>query len=114
MIQSSHMHVQKCSCSQIFLVFLITQIKGSGKPKRQPSQLNRCLNKKSLFYFYVPSKSCTLSQFQLLRKKTSFRELLCETACTKSKTHNKNKKLSFKDVLSSHWRLCTVPGDADD
>ena len=37
MIQSNHVHVQKCSCPEIFLVFLITQINGSGKPKRQSS-----------------------------------------------------------------------------
>lgn len=69
MIQSNHVHVQKCSCPEIFLVFLITQINGSGKPKRQSSQLNRCLNKKSLFYFKFQANLVRFQSSNFLERK---------------------------------------------
>lgn len=85
----------KSAVVQRFFSFslIITQIKGSGKPKRQPSQLNRRLNKKSLFYFKFQANLVLFQSSNFLERKTVSEN--CSARLPVQKVEHKIKIRSF-------------------
>ena len=85
----------KSAVVQRFFSFslIITQIKGSGKPKRQPSQLNRRLNKKSLFYFKFQANLVLFQSSNCLERKTVSEN--CSARLPVQKVEHKIKIRSF-------------------